>query len=212
MAVTQKGWTCELCQHWWWAQHWWGALWWHRHCWPRVTLTCWSVLRLWSVVSLVLCGKHWYLTSGSLFQDTLGLFCFGHFAYLSEKDHFSSPSLFFYTISPYHIEGWTFSNWLKTKMGASSSSASATGENAKNYEQSMSNYGLVNLADTGDSENGFTFNLVELFTCALAVLIGIFLLRFCCIRKRHQNLLRMQRNEHECHDPGHRFFFLKNLT
>ena len=133
------------------------------------------------------------------FKTTLGLFCFRHFAYLSEKYYFSSPSLFhiFYTISPYHIEGWTFSNWLKTKMGASSSSVSATGENAKNSEQSMSNYGLVNVADTGDSENGFTFNLVEVFTCALAVLIGIFLLRYCCIKKRHQNLLRMQRNVQE---------------
>ena len=142
-------------------------------------------------------GKHCYLSSGSLFQDTLGLFFFRHFkhlAYLSEKDHCSTPSLFFYTISPYHIENWTFENWLKTKMGASSSSASATGENAKTSDQTMSNYGLVNVADTGDSENDFTFNLVELFTCLLAVLIGIFLLRFCCIRKRHQNLLRMQRN------------------
>ena len=82
-------------------------------------------------------------------------------------------------------------------MGSSSSSAAATGDNAKTSDQEMNNYGLVNVADTGDSENSFTFNLVELFTCALAVLIGIFLLRFCCIRKRNQNLLRLQRNVQE---------------
>ena len=97
------------------------------------------------------------------------------------------------TIPPYHIEGWKFSDWLKTKMGASSSSQSATGEDAKKSEQSMNNFGLVNMADTGDGSTGFTFNLVEAFTCGIAVLIAIFLLRWCCIRKRQQNLLRMQR-------------------
>ena len=82
-------------------------------------------------------------------------------------------------------------------MGASSSSASATGENAKNSEQSMNNFGLVNMADTGDNGSSFTFNLVEVLTCVVAVLMGIFLLRYCCIKKRQQNLLRMQRNVQE---------------
>ena len=35
------------------------------------------------------------------------------------------------------------------------------------------------------------------FTCVVAVLMGIFLLRYCCIKKRQQNLLRMQRNVQE---------------
>ena len=125
---------------------------------------------------------------------TLGLLCIKH---LFLKNIFTIVIIFSYTISPYHIEGWTFSNWLKTKMGASSSSASATGENAKNSEQSMNNFGLVNMADTGDNGNSFTFNLVEVLTCVLAVLMGIFLLRYCCIKKRQQNLLRMQRNVQE---------------
>ena len=122
---------------------------------------------------------------------TLGSFWIRHFAYFSEKYFFSSPSLFYIsiTIPPYHIEGWKFSDWLKTKMGASSSSQSATGEDAKISEQSMNNFGLVNMADTGDGSTGFTFNL--------GVLIAIFLLRWCCIRKRQQNLLRMQRGMQE---------------
>ena len=82
-------------------------------------------------------------------------------------------------------------------MGASSSSESATGENAKNSEQSKNNFGLVNMADTGDNGSSFTFNLVEVLTCVVAVLMGIFLLRYCCIKKRQQNLLRMQRNVQE---------------
>ena len=88
-------------------------------------------------------------------------------------------------------------------MGSSSSSAAATGDNAKTSDQTMSNYGLVNVADTGDSENSFTFNLVEIFTCAVAVLIGIFLLRFCCIRKRNQNFQRLQRNIQEAVQQVH---------
>ena len=88
-------------------------------------------------------------------------------------------------------------------MGSSSSSAAATGDNAKTSEQQMSNYGLVNLADTGDTEGSFTFNMVELFTCFVAVLIGIFLLRFCCIRKRNQNFVRLQRNIQEAVQGAH---------
>ena len=76
-------------------------------------------------------------------------------------------------------------------MGGSASSQSATGEDAKISEQSMTNVGLVNLADTGES-TGFTFNHVEAATCGIALLIALFLLRYCCIKKRQQNLLRMQ--------------------
>ena len=81
-------------------------------------------------------------------------------------------------------------------MGGSASSQSVTGEEAKISEQSMTNVGLVNLADTGES-TGFTFNLVEAATCGIAFLIALFLLRYCCIKKRQQNLLRMQHGMQE---------------
>ena len=55
-------------------------------------------------------------------------------------------------------------------MGGSASSKLATGEEAKISEQSMTNVGLVNLADTGES-TGFTFNVVEAATCGIAFLI-----------------------------------------
>ena len=134
-------------------------------------------------------ADHYFQDIGSTLLQTSCLFFL--------KNIFTIVTTFSYKISPYHIEGWTFSNWWETKMGASSSSASATGENAKNSEQSMNNFGLVNMADTGDNGSSFTFNLVEVLTCVVAVLMGIFLLRYCCIKKRQQNLLRMQRNVQE---------------
>ena len=81
-------------------------------------------------------------------------------------------------------------------MGGSARGKLATGEEAKISEQSMTNVGLVNLADTGES-TGFTFNFVEAATCGIAFLITLFLLRWCCIKKRRQNLLRIQHGMQE---------------
>ena len=66
-------------------------------------------------------------------------------------------------------------------MGGSSSSELVNGSDAEMTKQSMTNMGLLNLADTGES-NGLNFNLVEAATCGIALVIGLFLLRWCCIK------------------------------
>ena len=62
-------------------------------------------------------------------------------------------------------------------MGGSASSKLANGNDAKINEQSMTNVGLINLADTGES-TGLTFNAVEAATCGIALVIALFLLRW----------------------------------
>ena len=105
-----------------------------------------------------------------------------HF-FLSENKFFSTPSLFTVsiTISPYLIDP---SDWWK--MGGSASSELVNGNDAEMTKQSMTNLRLRILADTGES-NGLSFNLVEAATCGIALVIGLFLLRWCCIKKATQD-------------------------
>ena len=101
----------------------------------------------------------------------LGSHWFRSFIFLSENKFFSTPSLFTVsiTISPYLIDP---SDWWK--MGGSASSELVNGNDAEMTKQSMTNMGLLNLADTGES-NGLNFNLVEAATCGIALVIGLFL-------------------------------------
>ena len=108
--------------------------------------------------------------------------------FYSENNFFSTPSLFTVSIkiAPYLIDP---SDWWK--MGGSASSKLASGNEAQIKEKSMTNVGLVNLADTGES-TGLTFNVVEAATCGIAFLIALFLIRWCCIKRRQQRMLQMQ--------------------
>ena len=75
-------------------------------------------------------------------------------------------------------------------MGGSASSELANGNDAEIAKQSMINMGLLNLADTGES-NGLDFNMVEAATCGIALIISLFLIR-CCIKRQQRRMVEMQ--------------------
>ena len=118
----------------------------------------------------------------------LGSHWFRSFIFYLKTSFFSTPSLFTVsiTISPYLIDP---SDWWK--MGGSGLSELVNGNDAEMTKQSMTNVGLLNLADTGES-NGLNFNLVEAATCGIALVIGLFLLRWCCIKRKQRRMIQMQ--------------------
>ena len=54
----------------------------------------------------------------------------------------------------------------------------------------MTNVRLLNLADTRES-NGLDFNLVEAATCEIALVIGLFLIKWCCVKRKQRRMVQM---------------------
>ena len=73
-------------------------------------------------------------------------------------------------------------------MGAKASSEVATGEQGIK-KQAQTNIGLVTLAS--ESQAG-GFNLLEIATCIIAVLIALYLLRWCCVKHQAKKMQRLR--------------------
>ena len=73
-------------------------------------------------------------------------------------------------------------------MGAQSSSEVATGEQGIK-KQAQTNIGLVTLASESQASG---FNLLEIATCIIAVLIALYLLRWCCVKHQAKKMQRFR--------------------
>ena len=73
-------------------------------------------------------------------------------------------------------------------MGAKASSEVATGEQGIK-KQAQTNIGLVTLAS--ESQAG-GFNLLEIATCIIAVLIALYLIRWCCVKHQAKKMQRLR--------------------
>ena len=73
-------------------------------------------------------------------------------------------------------------------MGAQSSSEVATGKQGIK-KQGQTNIGLVTLASENQASG---FNLLEIATCIIAVLIALYLLRWYCVKSRAKKMQRMR--------------------
>ena len=73
-------------------------------------------------------------------------------------------------------------------MGAQSSSEVATGKQGIK-KQGQTNIGLVTLASESQASG---FNLLEIATCIIAVLIALYLLRWYCVKNRAKKMQRMR--------------------
>ena len=73
-------------------------------------------------------------------------------------------------------------------MGAQSSSEVATGKQGIK-KQGQTNIGLVTLASESQASG---FNLLEIATCIIAVMIALYLLRWYCVKSRAKKMQRMR--------------------
>ena len=73
-------------------------------------------------------------------------------------------------------------------MGGSASSEVAMGDEGIK-KQAQTNIGLLTLAS--ESQAG-GFNLLEIATCIIAVLIALYLLRWCCVKHQAKKMERLR--------------------
>ena len=73
-------------------------------------------------------------------------------------------------------------------MGGSASSEVATGDEGIK-KQAQTNIGLLTLASENQADG---FNLLEIATCIIAVMIALYLLRWCCIRHQAKKMERLR--------------------
>ena len=73
-------------------------------------------------------------------------------------------------------------------MGGTASSEVATVDQG-NKKQDQTNIGLLTLAS--ESQAG-GFNLLEIATCIIAVLIALYLLRWCCVKHQAKKMERLR--------------------
>ena len=73
-------------------------------------------------------------------------------------------------------------------MGGTASSEVATGDEGIK-KQAQTNIGLLTLAS--ESQAG-GFNLLEIATCLIAVIIALYLLRWCCVKHQAKKMQRLR--------------------
>ena len=73
-------------------------------------------------------------------------------------------------------------------MGGTASSEVATGDQGIK-KQAQTNIGLLTLAS--ESQAG-GFNLLEIVSCIIAVLIALYLLRWCCVKHQAKKMQRLR--------------------
>ena len=96
---------------------------------------------------------------------------------------------------------WWKSNWWKSPttraMGGSASSEVATGtEGIK--KQAQMNIGLLTLASESQG-----FNMIEIATCIIAVIISLYLLRWCCLKHQAKKMDRLRATLRAVHVEPH---------
>ena len=77
-------------------------------------------------------------------------------------------------------------------MGGSASSELVTGEEGiKKLNNKQTNIGLLTMA-TESGMGGDSFNMIEIATCVLAVIISLYLLRWCCMKHQAKKMARLR--------------------
>ena len=76
-------------------------------------------------------------------------------------------------------------------MGGSASSEATTGTEGIR-KQKQSNIGLLTMSSEGGMESGGSFNIIEIATCTLAVVISLYLLRWCCMKRQARKMERIR--------------------
>ena len=82
-------------------------------------------------------------------------------------------------------------------MGGSASSELATGDEGIR-KQAQTNIGLLTMASESGM-GGDSFNMIEIATCVLAVIISLYLLHWCCMKHQAKKMERLREALREVH-------------